>query len=58
MSREYDLYLQNHKANVKKGFDQIKENLPDLIPTDDGIDYEHQIKFEVDAYEMRRLADD
>lgn len=36
----------------------IKENLPDLIPTDDEIDYEHQIKFEVDAYKMRRLADD
>lgn len=46
MSREYDLYLQNHKANVKKGFDWIKENLPDLIPNDDGIDYEHQIGFE------------
>lgn len=49
MSREYDLYLQNHKANVKKGFDWIKENLPDLIPTDDGVDYEHQIGFEHDA---------
>ena len=49
MSREYDLYLQNHKANVKKGFDWIKENLPDLIPTDDEVDYEHQIGFEHDA---------
>lgn len=49
MSREYDLYLQNHKANVKKGFDWIKENLPDLIPADDGVDYEHQIGFEHDA---------
>lgn len=49
MSKEYDLYLQNHKANVKKGFDWIKENLPDLVPTDDGIDYEHQISFEHDA---------
>ena len=49
MSKEYDLYLQNHKANVKKGFDWIKENLPDLIPTDGGIDYEHQIGFEHDA---------
>lgn len=49
MSREYDLYLQNHKTNVKKGFDWIKENLPDLIPSDDGIDYEHQIGFEHDA---------
>lgn len=49
MSKEYDLYLQNHKANVKKGFDWIKENLPDLVPTDDWIDYEHQIGFEHDA---------
>lgn len=49
MSREYDLYLENHKANVKKGFDWIKEYLPDLIPTDDGVDYEHQIGFEHDA---------
>lgn len=48
MSREYDLYLQNHKENVKKGFDWIKENLPDLI-MDDGIDYEHQIGFAHDA---------
>lgn len=31
MSREYDLYLENHKANVKKGFDRIKENLLNLI---------------------------
>lgn len=49
MSREYDLYLQEHKANVKKGFDWLKENLPHIIPTDDGIDYEHQIGFAHDA---------
>lgn len=49
MSEQYDLYLQNHKANVKKGFDWIKENLPGLIPTNDGIDYEHQIGFEHDS---------
>lgn len=48
MSREYDLYLQNHKANVKKGFDWIKENLPELID-DDETDYEHQIGFAHDA---------
>ena len=49
MSREYDLYLQEHKANVKKGFDWLKENLPHIIPTDDGIDYEYQIGFAHDA---------
>ena len=45
MSKEYDIYLQNHKANVKKGFDWILEHLPDLIPTDDGVNYEWQIGF-------------
>lgn len=49
MSREYDLYLQNHKENVKKGFDWIKENLPDLIVSMEGVDYEHQIGFAHDA---------
>lgn len=49
MSREYDLYLQEHKTNVKKGFDWLKENLPHLFPTDDGIDYEYQIGFAHDA---------
>ena len=40
MSREYDLYLEEHRENVKKGFDWIKEYLPELIPENDGIDYE------------------
>lgn len=31
MSKEYDLYLQEHKANVKKGFEWIRENLPELV---------------------------
>lgn len=49
MSREYDLYLQEHKANVKKGYDWIKENLPDLIPSDMKLILEHQIGFVHDA---------
>lgn len=49
MSRQYDLYLEEHKGNVKKGFDWIKENLPELIIPIDGMDYEHQIGFEHDA---------
>ena len=48
MSREYDLYLQEHKENVAKGFYWIRENLYDLIPRDDGIDYEHLICYEHD----------
>ena len=39
MSREYDLYLESHKFNVKRGFDWIKENLPELIIDIYGVDY-------------------
>lgn len=31
MSREYDNYLEQHKGNVRKGFEWIQENLPKLI---------------------------
>jgi hypothetical protein len=31
MSYEYDLYLEQHRNNVKRGFDWISENLPELI---------------------------
>lgn len=47
MSFQYDQYLNRHKANVKKGFDWIRENLPALIGNDISyngtIDYEWQI---------------
>lgn len=45
MSREYDLYLEQHKSNVKKGFDWIKNNLPELIPNDIRLDLAYQIGF-------------
>lgn len=45
MSREYDNYLTEHKSNVARGFHWIQEHLPELIPAEDGIDYEHQICF-------------
>ena len=45
MSIGYDLYLEQHKANVRKGFEWIKENLPELIIAIPGVDYEHQICF-------------
>lgn len=49
MSREYDLYLQEHKANVKKGFDWIKANLPILLkPLSDTTDLEWQIGMQHD----------
>lgn len=31
MSYQYDLYLQKHKANVKKGFDWLQTNMPWLF---------------------------
>jgi len=46
MSVPYDDYLVQHKANVKKGFDWIKGNLPDLVKGD--TDYERQIGMEHD----------
>ena len=41
MSYLYDQYLVYHKSNVKKGFDWIKDNLPELIKP--GFDFEWQI---------------
>lgn len=31
MSREYDIYLQQHKDNVMKGYEWITVNLPELL---------------------------
>lgn len=31
MSYQYDQYLAQHKENVKKGFDWIRQHLPDLV---------------------------
>ena len=50
MSKQYDEYLQQHKANVKKGYDWIKDNLPELIPDGRRLDLEHQIGFAHDYY--------
>lgn len=30
MSKEYDLYLRKHRENVKKGWDWLCENLPEI----------------------------
>lgn len=48
MSNSYDLYLQMHKENVRRGFEWIQEHLPELIPND-GNDYAWQICFNHDA---------
>lgn len=46
MSNQYDMYLHNHKENVRKGFEYIRDNLPELLK--DGVDYEWQICFNHD----------
>lgn len=43
MSREYDLYLEQHRGNVAKGFYWIRENLPELLIDIPDVYYEHQI---------------
>ena len=43
MSFQYDQYLTQHRSNVKRGFDWIAENLPELLV--DGFDYGWQIEF-------------
>lgn len=45
MSAQYDLYLQQHKANVQKGLDWFRENLPDILTND----VEWQTEFAHDA---------
>lgn len=56
MSKQYDNYLEQHISNVAKGFNWIRENLPELLKDD--FNYEWQIcynhdrsKTEPDEYE-------
>lgn len=55
MSNQYDQYLAKHKANVKKAFDWIRENLPDLVDIPNlewQVEFGHdQSKSEPDEYE-------
>ena len=46
MSAQYDLYLQRHKENVRKGYEWISTNLPQLF--EDKPDSSWQINFEHD----------
>lgn len=43
MSVEYDKYLDDHLANVKKGFYWIRKSLPELLIEKPGVDYELMI---------------
>lgn len=48
MSITYDNYLEQHKGNVAKGFEWIRDNLPELLIDISGVNYEHQICYEHD----------
>ena len=56
MSYQYDQYLTQHKENVKKGFDWIRNNIPDLIKDAENTEWltgfaHDQSKSEPDEYE-------
>lgn len=55
MSYQYDQYLKKHIENVKKGYDWIFENLPDLVKDVSNLEWQckfahDQSKFEPDEY--------
>ena len=43
MSKEYDEYLKEHCANVRKGFYWIRKSLPEVLIDIPGVDYELMI---------------
>lgn len=57
MSKEYDIYLADHKSNVAKGFKWLEKNLPELIfecsNLDADEDLEQQICFAHDESKTR-----
>ena len=56
MSYQYDQYLAKHKENVKKGYDWLSENLPDIVRDIPNLGWQcgfahDQSKSEPDEYE-------
>lgn len=49
MSKEYDLYLEQHKNAVRQALYWIMDNLPTLIPEENQLELVHQIGFAHDA---------
>lgn len=49
MSREYDLYLQEHKENVAKGLEWIHDNLPKVLEGCNYGELEQQIRYSHDS---------
>lgn len=48
MSYQYDMYIQEHKANVASAFRWIEKNLPDILKPELGGVYEYNICYEHD----------
>lgn len=55
MSKQYDLYLEQHKQNVAKGFYWIMFNLPELLNYTSMKDSENQI---CDLHDLSKLDKD
>lgn len=57
MSKQYDLYLEEHKNGVREAFKWIKSNLPELLANDgnENVDYEYQICF---AHDVSKTDDE
>ena len=49
MSVQYDEYLEQHKGNVRKGYEWFRDNMPELLVDIYGVDYAWQIGVAHDA---------
>ena len=60
MSQKYDQYLQEHKENVYKGFEYIRDNLPELL-TEDITEWQYRFghdlsKSDPEEYDMTHIS--
>lgn len=51
MSFLYDQYLEDHKANVKKGFEWIRDNLPAFFKCDDNVEWQICVAHDQSKYD-------
>lgn len=40
MSVMYDRYLENHKANVRKAFEWMRDNIPEIVEVTDNLEWQ------------------
>jgi len=58
MSYEYDQYLQQHKTNVKKGLDWMRENIPDVLKGEKEKNYDYNWQIGMDHDSSKTLPDE